>query len=195
MLESVTFLEGSKDFRKGILRPGETIKFIPGLNLLVGDQGSGKSSLCALIGDKEMRKKDAIYDYKTTDGLPVNVGYFDTEKKNPRILSYFDKAWGGYQVQAMFSSHGEAMKPILLSIGNISYSGLVLVVDEPESALSLRSIYKLIDSFNIAAEKGAQLIVATHHPTLIESVDTVFSLEHWKWMNPKEFLETQRCLD
>lgn len=45
MLRSVTIL---KDVR-GCLKKGETFTFRPGLNLLVGDQGTGKTSLLSLI--------------------------------------------------------------------------------------------------------------------------------------------------
>jgi predicted ATPase len=83
----------------------DSFKFRPGVNLLVGDQGCGKSSLLETIKDAGPTSicDRAIIE---TDGQCQSY-FFDFEKGNPRTLSYF-KDDTSSQIAMMFSSHGQA---------------------------------------------------------------------------------------
>ena len=98
MIRALTF---TKDWR--CFRAGNRFDFRPGVNLLVGDQGCGKSSLIQAIhiggctgrnfgSDKEMRKCVQI------EASPVKMYKFDFEKDNPRIQS-------GLGENALFQIH------------------------------------------------------------------------------------------
>lgn len=65
----------------------------------------------------------------------------------------------------------------------------VVYLDEPESGLSLRNQYALAKEIHNAAKRNVQLFIATHSLILIQSVDTVVSLEHGKVMPSKEFIK------
>jgi predicted ATPase len=184
MIESITF---KKDWR--CFKAGEQVNFRPGINLLVGDQGCGKSSVLqairdiAITGDRRM--KDLI-GIKFTGKF--RVSYFDTEKNNPRTMSYLDDGMGLFQVQSHFASHGQTMRPILEAMPEEG----VLLVDEPDTALSPRSILDLIKLLRSRESRGMQLLVACHNPWLIEDAEEVLSLEHRRWLIPSEFLAIHR---
>src|SRR5690242_18355643 len=91
MLSSVTFI---KDFR--CFKAAERVDLHPGINLLVGDQGAGKSSLISILrgvgGDHIALGPMSIKEARATVKIAVTVGEkfkffgFDFEKENPRTL-------------------------------------------------------------------------------------------------------------
>lgn len=64
----------------------------------------------------------------------------------------------------------------------------VIILDEPESGLSITNQFKLIQEIYNAIKRGCQFFIATHCYPLIESGD-VISLEHWKKMSGISFIE------
>lgn len=164
-----------------------------GVNLLVGDQGSGKTTLLEMIFNKS---EDLAVDlHEHTKGNTVPIIHFDTERMNPRVagpareLRTFDEF--GTHLSLKWSSHGEAMGAILMSKLK-SFHGIILI-DEPESGLSIRSQFALCDALRRAQERGCQLIVATHSIILMEAFpDRLYSMEHHQPMSAKEFIAAQR---
>lgn len=168
------------------------------VTLLVGDQGSGKSTLLSLLGDNDTDKLDiTLSDYAKYKG--VKTYFFDSEKMNPRTAdphSYSTPmgqdigiGFGG-AVAARFESHGEVLFDMV--VGRIKQaSDCLIFFDEPESGLSLRSQFKLIDNINEAVERNCQFIIATHCLSLIQKQEKVYSMEHKKWMISSDFIETQ----
>jgi predicted ATPase len=73
----------------------------------------------------------------------------------------------------------------------VKAKNVVLFLDEPESGLSIRSQYRILESINKAKNNGCQIFIATHSAILINSVDKVLSLEHKKWMNSGDFICSQ----
>jgi len=214
MLEAITF---NKDWRNW--KKGETVEFRPDINLLVGDQGSGKSSLIQAICEfrekqseyarrikfyisdieRSIKQKsttkpkmdETILTIKTTDDKGINIGVYDFEKDNLRTLSYFKEGCTGVQIAMKFMSHGQANMSMLEKLHQ-SDIGLY-IMDEPDTALSIKSIYKLID---ILKKTQNQLILAVHNPILISSVNEVYSVEHRQWMKSENFIkECEKCLD
>lgn len=173
-----------KDYRK-VFKEGQVIDFHPGMNLLVGDQGSGKSSLLSFFRkDNDRIAKETVVmscEFVSCIGL-------DTEKDNPRTLSYFREGAMQAQVAAMFSSHGQSVLAIMKAVQDAKDK--LVFIDEPEAGLSVRSQYKLVDYFGKAIENGCQVILATHSMVLMEAFDTVFNMEQMKWMSSKEYIES-----
>ena len=92
---------------------------------------------------------------------------------------------------ARMKSHGQAIIPLLDSI--LKYENSILLIDEPENGLSIRSQYRLIDNMK-KASKTCQIIVATHSMFLIEEFNEVFSLEHNRILSGSDFIKTQKEL-
>lgn len=196
MIPLVAFPKDCRCFAKGSI-----LEFLPGVNLIVGDQGAGKSTLVQQVALWIAHKQGRTHDDKagstrnlavscTWEGPPGGVGYMDFEKHNPRTAPGF----GMYgldtasQVQSLWRSHGETVRRFL-GLDDLG-TGCILL-DEPDMALSPRSIKTLAEGMKAAAEKGGQIIAAVHNPALIAAFDRVLSLEHGKWLPSAEFLALQ----
>lgn len=187
----------NKDFR--CYKASEIISFKAGINLIVGEQGCGKSTLFYSI--MNFRESGIEMDYDPTSSYE----FLDTETMNPRLESSFkahrefkgaddydsaklknviDRVVGGYNQQ----SHGQIMLPLLLAKKDVKHKSIF--IDEPEAGLSIRSQYKVLEHFR-KISKNNQLIIATHSPILIKEVGEVYSLEHRKWMGADEFISSQ----
>lgn len=193
-IEAIQF---RKDFRS--YKAGETFTFKAGINLLVGDQGSGKSSMFYSIINFEESGVAMKYDENSS------YAFIDTETMNPRRLDAykhnrptFDSIMEAERHETrsaanyMYNdygrkSHGQVMLPYLT---DVKEKGKTLFIDEPESGLSIRSQHKLWNHFK-ELEKHNQLIIATHSQVFMEYQKEVLSLEHKKWMTSNDFLKTQ----
>lgn len=58
------------------------MEFREGLNLIVGENGAGKSSMLQLLAEG---KKDETFSFKMTKKGVTDFRFFDTEKMNPRL--------------------------------------------------------------------------------------------------------------
>ena len=164
------------------------------ITLLVGDQGCGKSSLLSLLQKSSNKLIISLSENATENG--VGSLYFDTEKMNPRTAEGHNysnpdgtsKGIGMFgQLSSFFESHGETLKKFTVD-RIMDAKDCVLLIDEPETALSLRNQYKLAEAINKVVDNNVQIILATHCLPLIESVGEVYSLEHLKWMSSKDFI-------
>lgn len=169
-----------------VFQAGWKITPKPGLNLLVGDQGTGKSTLLKLLA-----KGDNGVSATLANSNPIQSVFFDSESHNPRIQSDLDGRMPTHTVlSSKFQSHGESSLPIILQlIEETQSNGLILLLDEPESGLSLRSQYKLASKL---AALTTQAFVSTHSLVLMEAAHEVFSLEHNAWMHPTDFIMSQK---
>jgi len=165
------------------------------INIFVGEQGCGKSTLLSLLSNHGQKFK-ASDDIKLilskeaeTDG--VSMFYFDSEKDNPRMRDPEDYAGQehGFITAALsrFRSHGEELSEIVIS-PLLTAKDCVIILDEPESGLSVTNQYRLINAIKKAVENNCQLFIATHCYPIIDAFD-VISLEHNKEMSGKEFLK------
>ena len=159
----------------------QKFEFRKGINLLVGDQGTGKSSLLKLIFESK-KHQDII---KINCKEKFKTAFLDFEKQNPRTEKRIDTI---FQIASIFSSHGETVNSILHSIKKLEED--IVLMDEPDMALSIRSILKLVKLFK-ELETNKTIITSAHNPYLIEPFD-VLSLEHRKWMSGKEFIEISK---
>lgn len=202
MLPWVIFTKNYRCFDKKSM-----IDFAPGVTLIVGDQGCGKTTLLQQLSlwstSKSKNKGNSKYDNRAQ--LPVSdlsiesmwtgksgsMGYFDFEKNNPRTAPAFGMhdVDTGVHLSSLYTSHGEFVRWFLKAIEGIGNGTLIL--DEPDMALCPRSIHSLVAALEKAALGGGQVIASVHNPLLIASFPEVLSLEHQRWMPSHEFLELQ----
>lgn len=191
-LQSVTFLRDVRCFRKDEIFP------LSNITLLVGDQGSGKSTLLNLLSSNDKNIKIQLSDHVQRNG--IDSFFFDAEKMNPRVMdmSLFSHPNGedrgiGYAgaIKSRFLSHGEVLKAYTIDQLRKA-KDCVILLDEPESALSLRNQFRLADEVRAASRRNCQLIIATHSLILIESVLDVLSLDDHKFIPSKEFVGKQK---
>src|SRR5271165_4550889 len=143
--------------------------------MLTGENGSGKSTLLhsinyALRGEKA---EGSIYKLDRASVKKGKVFLFDAEQHNPRMQLELFKDQPEMQEFLKMASHGQVM----LSMFNQTFpsfpDGTLLLLDEPEMALSVsnqRRILKML--LELADQKNFRIICATHSPVLIESSDT-----------------------
>jgi len=145
------------------------------LVMLTGENGSGKSTLLHSIYYALRGENVENYVYRLDAG-GVKIGkvfLFDAEQHNPRMQMDLFKDQPEMQEFLKMASHGQVM----LSMFNQTFpsfpDGTILLLDEPEMALSAsnqRRILKML--LELADKKNFRIICATHSPVLIESTDT-----------------------
>lgn len=232
-INSIKFIKDMIPFKDG-----EEFEFRKGVNLFVGDQGCGKSTMLHVM----MHDKSEYGEVVKVDRNPFagDYIYLDTERHNPRNLSgesggradvaavreyltfavdknnadgnwlehaeWHMKKWlnrfGGESemlnttIISRFKSHGETLLPMLENFVDAK-TGLVFI-DEPETALSMRSQYRFVEIIKKARDNKCQVFVSTHSRIIIEGVaefmdkPEILSLEHRCWMSPEKFIKTQQ---
>jgi predicted ATPase len=190
LLEEAWFREKYRCFAKE-----EAIEFHPGVNLLVGDQGCGKSSLLQLIRD--LGAQDSFAREHAQEVLAVTchscpIEALNFEQQNPRTVSAMPDSLNGVQwmLKSAVASHGETVNALLNTLGKKKRKTLVLL-DEPDMALSPRSAYALAGKLAELAANGHQIIAAVHNPIVIQAQKEVLSLEQRAWITPEDFLANQ----
>lgn len=167
------------------------------INILVGDQGVGKSTLLSGLANK---KEWLGYELTEKGLLGVDTFYFDTESMNPKmaeIHSYSTPDGRSKGIGMMgklashFLSHGENMK-VYTADGIGKAKDCILFFDEPESGLSLRNQYRLANGIYACIKRNCQVFVATHSLVLIKTFPEVYSLEHTSWMSTDDFINSQK---
>ena len=145
------------------------------LLMLTGENGSGKSTLLhsiyyALRGEQV---DEYIYRTELTDVDPNKVQLFDAEQHNPRNQPEAFADQPEMQEFLSMASHGQVMLSLFQNSFPSLPEGTVLLLDEPEMALSQsnqRRILKML--MELVDQKGFRIITATHSPILIESPET-----------------------
>ena len=145
------------------------------LILLTGENGCGKSTLLhaiyyALRGDQI---DGYIYKLEGGESHADQVLLFDAEQHNPRThLELFDSQ-PQMKEFVQTASHGQVMLSLFRETFPSFPDGTVLLLDEPEMALSTsnqRRILKML--MELADQKKFRIVAATHSPVLIEAKET-----------------------
>ncbi len=177
-LKSIKFKEDHYSFKKG-----DEFEFRPGVNLLVGDQGVGKSTLLQLLTNPCSLGLVTEFDIS-----PCDYSYHDAEKMSARIKDPNPNDSDNYVsgIMSRFVSHGEYQLNFIDSIPK--FEDTLILLDEVDMGLSIRSIYKLVRNLKKSIKCNNQILIATHHPLLMESFDVVLSIEHKTWMKSDSFI-------
>jgi predicted ATPase len=185
MINKITFKNDYFCFKKGY-------EFTPkSLNLLVGDQGAGKSMFISACTDHADDVLTVKAD-KGTEFISFNSEKDPMRKKDPNPNSSEEVL---ASIQERFVSHGEALVPYIMGLGNVD-GNKVMFLDEPETSMSIRSQYAVIELLKELIEKGNQLFIATHSVLLMEAFqDNIYSMESRKWMTYKNFIKSQKGPD
>ena len=193
LLKELTFKQEHRCFARG-----SKLTFRPGVNLLVGDQGAGKSTVIDLIrglGAQHEFERDRVKELIEVHTEQCRLAHFDFERDNPRTLGHFMDGGGiRMQISSKFISHGQTTNTLLEGICKRLEDSAgkrpktLLLLDEPDMALSPRSARQLAWFLDRIAKAGHQVLAAVHNPLVIASQPEVCSLEHRRWMTPQAFL-------
>lgn len=145
------------------------------LIMLTGDNGSGKSTLLHSIFYAMKGEQVDGFIYRLDTGkLALGKPYlFDAEQHNPRMqLDLFQDNPQMLEFLQM-ASHGQVMLAMFRENFPSLPEGTVLLLDEPEMALSLsnqRRILKML--MELVDQKKFRVICATHSSVLLDSPET-----------------------
>jgi predicted ATPase len=97
-------------------------------------------------------------------------------------------------VKSNFQSHGEVLKHYTID-AIFKAKDCVIILDEPESGLSITNQYNLIhEIWRSIKLNRCQFFIATHCYPLIDAFD-VISLEHSRYLSGSNFIEKVRYSD
>ena len=145
------------------------------LVMLAGENGSGKSTLLHSIDYALRGEKVDGFIYKLDPGKVTfkKTFLFDAEQHNPRTrLEFFDDN-PRMQEFLQMASHGQVMLSMFRENFPNLPDGTVLLLDEPEMALSQsnqRRILKMM--MELVDQKKFRVIAATHSPIFIDAAET-----------------------
>ena len=144
----------NKTYPSNILKKGLEIK-CGSVNLLVGNQGCGKSTLLELLQKNHPDIKLTLSENVLNKG--IRSFYFNSETDNPRVKDpvLFTKPSGadigigyGGALASRFRSHGEVLEEFIIE-PLLKAKDCVILLDEPESGLSITNQFKLINAIMI----------------------------------------------
>jgi len=145
------------------------------LIVLQGENGSGKSTLLhslhlALRGE---HVEGFIYRLDMGGTTPGRSYLFDAEQHNPRTQPELFKDEPQMLEFLRIASHGQVMLSLFKETFPKLPNGSILLLDEPEMALSVsnqRRILKMLKE--LVEQKQFRIVCATHSPVLIEDPET-----------------------
>lgn len=149
----------------------------PGATFFVGENGSGKSTLVEAV---------AISAGLNAEGGSHNLN-FTTRRSESDLHRHLELVWERHPSAKFFlraetfyntatayedvdirglheRSHGESF---LDAVQRLIRPGAFVVMDEPESALSVTGQLKLMCALHDLVEEGSQFVIATHSPILL----------------------------
>ena len=151
-----------------------------GVAVLVGENGSGKSTVAEVIAEAcglNPQGGSAKASYRTRDSEPGIGGYLWAERglTDPAwsyflradtmhgLYSYLEENPGRQLERFHEVSHGEGFLQILRT--RVNQPGFY-IMDEPDAPLSFVSCLSLVLLVHELGQGGAQVIVATHSPVM-----------------------------
>jgi predicted ATPase len=160
------------------------IDIAPGVTFVVGENGTGKSTLVeafaaayprhgvapSSVGPAESGEDSPLHRHlrARTAKMASPAGFFLRAETMHGYLAAMDadptmaRAWAGERLQER--SHGESFLAVLRH--RFADPG-VYFLDEPEAALSFRSCLGLMALLDTLRREGSQVVLATHSPVLV----------------------------
>jgi len=145
------------------------------LIMLTGENGSGKSTLLHSLHIALRGEKSEGYIYRLEPG-DVQIGrsyLFDAEQHNPRTQLELFKDQPEMLEFLRMASHGQVMLSLFRESFPKLPNGTILLLDEPEMALSISNQARILKMLKeLVEQKQFRIVCATHSPVLIEDAQT-----------------------
>lgn len=144
--------------------------------MLEGENGSGKSTLLHAIAYALRGEGIDQYSYTLQKSEKIareNVLLFDAEQHNPRTQPHIFDDDPKMKEFVETASHGQVMLSLFSKTFPSMPDGTILLLDEPEMALShssQRRVLKMLQE--LADQKQFRIIAATHSPILLGAPET-----------------------
>ena len=146
------------------------------LIMLQGENGSGKSTLLHSIYRALKAEEVDGYAYRLEKPDELNwpkVLLFDAELHNPRMQPEMFEDDPQMQEFVATASHGQVMLSMFKDLFPTLPDGTVLLLDEPEMALSGSNQSRILKMLKeLADQKNFRIVAATHSPILIGAPET-----------------------
>ena len=165
----------------------QEFEFKSNVTFIIGENGSGKSTFIEALAIRAGFNPEggSVYlNYHTYDshsslfndfklvrsGCRNKDGYFLRAESFYNVASEIDRITDRGKLERNYGgalherSHGESFLGVILN--RLSGDGLY-IFDEPESALSILSLFKLLVEMKELEKKRSQFIIATHSPILL----------------------------
>lgn len=173
----------------------EGLELSPGLTVLVGENGAGKSSVVEILaralelnpqGGSAMAPLFHVRESEPPWGAQLIVergpvrprwSYFLRADTMHELYSYLEKNPGRRQERLHELSHGEGFLEILRT--RVNQPGFYLM-DEPDAPLSFTVSLGLVALLHDLVQAGSQAVVATHSP-VVAAVPGAHILELGDW--------------
>ena len=146
------------------------------LVMLTGENGSGKSTLLHSIfyALKNEQVDQFVYRWQAEEAVKRDSVYlFDAEQHNPRMmLDTFQKDPAMLEFLRS-ASHGQVMLSMFKETFPKMPEGTILLLDEPEMALSVsnqRRVLKMLKE--LVEQRNFRIVCATHSQVLLEDPET-----------------------
>jgi predicted ATPase len=173
---------GEHPYNLPFMKGGLELKLVKNVTFLVGENGSGKSTILEAIASKigfnpsgggrnhfyesaERESELAQYTFLGWTPNRINEGFFLRAESFFNFASYIDQTGSTrYGKPLMNHSHGESF--LALFENNFKFG--IYLLDEPEAALSPRRLLELMAIiYNLEQAGQAQFIIITHSPILM----------------------------
>jgi predicted ATPase len=156
MLANVRVLDESLKTRIG----KTSIEFKPGINLIVGSNGCGKSSLIDAIQDEYLNGKGISIRLTRDNNVPIT---FYSAEQATKSLSNNSRG----TLVARQKSYGQSLADFLSGIKMLR-GEQIIILDEPETALDFQNVKGLAtDLMEIIKTGQIQVIIASHSPIFL----------------------------
>ena len=142
------------DTHRWRVRRYRTLRFRPGLNLLIGPNGTGKSTILRAIAE--------CPDCQRREDERTNYMFFDSESMNPKRTDrpIRNTTEMKLHLRSLFSSHGEILQAAFSALR--LEPATCLLFDEPEAGQDFDHVLALRAAMDRAIAQGVQVIAATH---------------------------------
>lgn len=145
------------------------------LIMLKGENGSGKSTLLHSLYYAAKGEKIEHYVYRAELGKihPDRVFLFDAEQHNPRNQLELFRDDPKTREFLETASHGQVMIALFRDSFPSLPDGTLLLLDEPEMALSVSNQRRILMMLKeLVEKKQMRIVAATHSPVFLDNPDT-----------------------